>query len=79
LVATVNGAARNPSKMTVGDLAAYDAKERPVLCSKYRAYKICSMGPPSSGGVTVMMILAQLERFDMAKLGKDNPVAWHLF
>ncbi len=54
-------------------LPAYDAKERPVLCSKYRAYKICSMGPPSSGGVTVMMILAQLERFDMAKLGKDNP------
>ncbi|MBQ1498445.1 MAG: gamma-glutamyltransferase [Sphingomonas sp.] len=79
LVATVNGAARNPSKMTVGDLAAYDAKERPVLCGSYRAYKICSMGPPSSGGVTVMMILAQLERFDMAKLGKDNPVAWHLF
>ncbi|NWN33563.1 gamma-glutamyltransferase, partial [Klebsiella michiganensis] len=39
----------------------------------------CSMGPPSSGGVTVMMILAQLERFDMVKLGKDNPVAWHLF
>jgi gamma-glutamyltranspeptidase/glutathione hydrolase len=79
LVATVNGAARNPSKMTVGDLAAYAAKDRPVVCSKYRAYKICSMGPPSSGGVTVMMILAQLERFDMAKLGKDNPVAWHLF
>jgi len=79
LIATVNGSARNPSKMTVGDLAAYDAKERPVLCSTYRAYKICSMGPPSSGGVTVMMILAQLERFDMAKLGKDNPVAWHLF
>ncbi|MFS2112359.1 gamma-glutamyltransferase [Sphingomonas sp. Sphisp140] len=79
LVATVNGAARNPSKMTTGDLASYAAKDRPVLCGKYRAYKICSMGPPSSGGVAVMMILAQLERFDMAKLGKDNPVAWHLF
>ncbi len=79
LVATVNGAQRNPSKMTTGDLAAYEAKDRPVLCSRYRTYKICSMGPPSSGGVTVMMILAQLERFDMAKLGKDNPVAWHLF
>ena len=79
LVATVNGAARNPSKMTIGDLASYAAKERPVLCGKYRGYKICSMGPPSSGGVTVMMILAQLERFDMAKLGKDSPVAWHLF
>jgi gamma-glutamyltranspeptidase/glutathione hydrolase len=79
LVATVNGAARNPSKMTTGDLAAYAAKERPVLCGAYRGYKICSMGPPSSGGVTVLMILAQLERFDMAKLGKDSPTAWHLF
>lgn len=65
IVATVNGAARNPSKMTTGDLAAYDAKVRPVLCGRYRRYKICSMGPPSSGGVTVLMILAQLERFDM--------------
>jgi gamma-glutamyltranspeptidase/glutathione hydrolase len=79
LVAAVNGAARNPSKMTKGDLASYSAKDRPALCGKYRGYKICSMGPPSSGGVTVLMILAQLERFDMAKLGKDSPVAWHLF
>jgi gamma-glutamyltranspeptidase/glutathione hydrolase len=79
LVATVNNAARNPSKMTVGDLAAYAAKERPVLCGTYRRHKICSMGPPSSGGVAVLMILKQLERFDMAKLGKDSPVAWHLF
>jgi gamma-glutamyltranspeptidase/glutathione hydrolase len=73
LVATVNNAARNPSKMTVGDLAAYSAKERPVLCGTYRRHKICSMGPPSSGGVAVLMILKQLERFDMAKLGKDSP------
>ncbi|WP_333574211.1 gamma-glutamyltransferase [Sphingomonas sp.] len=79
LVATVNGAARNPSKMTTGDLAAYDAKARPVLCGHYRSYKVCSMGPPSSGGITVLMILAQLERFDMAKLGKDSATAWHLF
>lgn len=79
LVDTVNTAARNPSKMTLGDLASYSAKERPVLCSTYRRYKICSMAPPSSGGIAVQMILKQLERFDMAKLGKDSPVAWHLF
>ena len=79
LVATVNGAARNPSKMTTGDLASYDAKPRDPLCVPYRSYRICGMGPPSSGGVTVMMILKQLERFDMGKLGKDSPVAWHLF
>jgi gamma-glutamyltranspeptidase/glutathione hydrolase len=79
IVRTVNNAARNPSKMTLADLAAYRAKARPPVCGTYRAYKVCSMGPPSSGGVTVLMILKQLERFDMAALGPRSPVAWHLF
>jgi gamma-glutamyltranspeptidase/glutathione hydrolase len=79
LVAKVNGSARNPSKMTLGDLASYEAKERPPLCVTYRRYKICSMGPPSSGGIAVQQILKQLERFDLGALGKDSPVAWHLF
>ena len=79
IVATVNGAARNPSKMTAGDLAGYDAKPRAPVCGTYRRYKICGMGPPSSGGAAVLQILGQLERFDMTGLGKDSPVAWHLF
>ena len=79
IVATVNGAARNPSKMTAGDLASYDAKARPPVCVTYRVYRICGMGPPSSGGITVLMTLKQLERFDMAALGKDDATAWHLF
>jgi len=79
LVDTVNNAERNPSRMTTGDLASYEAKDRPVLCGSYRKHKICSMGPPSSGGIAVLMILKQLERFDMGALGKDSPVAWHLF
>jgi len=79
LVATVNNAERNPSKMALSDIAAYRARPRAPLCGTYRAYRICGMGPPSSGGFTVLMILKQLERFDMAKLGKDSPVAWHLF
>ncbi|HEY0411816.1 MAG TPA: gamma-glutamyltransferase [Allosphingosinicella sp.] len=79
IVATVNGAARNPSKMTLADLAGYRAKPRPPVCGTYRVYRVCSMGPPSSGGITVLMILKQLERFDMAALGPRSPVAWHLF
>jgi gamma-glutamyltranspeptidase/glutathione hydrolase len=78
LVAAVNGAPVNPSTMTMADLAAYRARERPPLCGTYRVYRVCGMGPPSSGGFTVLMILKQLERFDLAKLGKDSPVAWHL-
>jgi len=79
LVAAVNGAARNPSRMTAGDLASYAAKPRPPVCITYRLHKVCGMGPPSSGGVTVLMILKQLERFDLKGLGPTSAVAWHLF
>jgi gamma-glutamyltranspeptidase/glutathione hydrolase len=79
IVKAVNTSPRNPSKMTLADLAGYRAKERAPICGTYRVYKICGMGPPGSGGIGVLMILKQLERFDMAGLGKTSPVAWHLF
>jgi gamma-glutamyltranspeptidase/glutathione hydrolase len=64
--------------MTVGDLASYDAKERPPVCARYRQWRVCGMGPPSSGATTVFAILKQLERFDLKAMGPDSPVAWHL-
>jgi gamma-glutamyltranspeptidase/glutathione hydrolase len=67
-----------PSPMTASDVTSYKAKDRQPVCAMYRVYKICGMGPPSSGGITVLMILKQLERFDMGKLGRNSPVAWHL-
>ncbi|MEE4452023.1 gamma-glutamyltransferase [Novosphingobium resinovorum] len=73
-------AAQTPAdgRMTEADIAAFTAKERPSTCAKYRVYKICSMGPPSSGATTVLATLIQLEGFDLGKLGPDSPVAWHL-
>ena len=65
--------------MTVADIAAYQARERPELCGPYRGYRICGMGPPSSGATTVYAILKQLERFDLGALGPSSPVFWHLF
>jgi gamma-glutamyltranspeptidase / glutathione hydrolase len=79
LVQTVRTAARNPSAMTIGDLATYDAKQRPAVCGSYRGHRICGMGPPSSGATTVFAILKQLERFDVAALGRNNAEFWHLF
>ena len=78
LVTTLRSAPRNPSAMARDDLATYQARERPVLCGRYRGHRICGMGPPSSGATTVFAILKQLERFDLRALGRDNPVAWHL-
>lgn len=64
--------------MTSQDIAGYRAKERPPVCGTYRGYRICGMGPPSSGATTVFATLKQLERFNLRKLGKRSPVAWHL-
>lgn len=65
--------------MSTTDLSTYFAKTRPPVCGQYRLYRICGMGPPSSGATTVLAILGQLERFDLAALGPRSPVAWHLF
>ena len=78
IVAAVNHAPRNPAPMAAGDLAVYEAKERAPVCGAYRAYRICGVGPPSSGATTVFAILKQLERFDLRTMGKDSPAAWHL-
>jgi len=74
----VSKAPRNPAPLTVQDLSAYRAKLRPPVCSAYRRYRICGMGPPSSGATTVSATLGLLERFDLGALGKNSPAAWHL-
>ncbi|MEA1072563.1 gamma-glutamyltransferase [Sphingomonas sp. LY160] len=78
VVAAVRSAPTNPAPMTTGDFASYSAKQRDAVCGAYRGYKICGMGPPSSGATTVFAILKQLERFDLTATGKDSPTSWHL-
>ncbi|WEK45454.1 MAG: gamma-glutamyltransferase [Candidatus Andeanibacterium colombiense] len=75
----VSAATPGPRGMVTGDIEHYTAREREPVCGHYRTYRICGMGPPSSGATTVIAILDQLEGFDMTALGKDSPVAWHLF
>ena len=78
IVHAVTTAPRNPAAMTLADVAAYRARERAPVCVTYRAYRLCGMGPPSSGATTVFGTLGLLERFDLKALGKDSPAAWHL-
>ena len=61
-----NAMAEGGGLVTKEDLAAYEAKERPPVTFDYRGYTIHSMGPPSSGGLTMMWLLEQLETFDMS-------------
>jgi len=60
------------------DLASYSAVERVPVRGTYRGYEIISMPPPSSGGVAIVEMLNILERYDLAKLGKQSAAAQHL-
>lgn len=78
IIAATGQSKRNPTVITAADIKAYQVEERAGVCTTYRAYRLCGMGPPSSGATTVFQILGMLERFDMTALGKDNPQSWHL-
>lgn len=77
--AAVANAPLNPSTLTEQDFANYSAILRQPVCSSYREYRICGMGPPSSGATTVLQILGSIERFDMGALYEKEPArAWHV-
>jgi gamma-glutamyltranspeptidase/glutathione hydrolase len=63
IVAAVQGASWNPGRMTASDLAGYRPAERPVVCGAFRLYRVCGMGPPSSGGIAVAQILGLMDHF----------------
>jgi gamma-glutamyltranspeptidase/glutathione hydrolase len=63
IFSAVRGAAWNPGLMTMADLAGYRPVERPVVCGPFRQYRVCGMGPPSSGGITVLQILGLMDHF----------------
>ncbi|MDZ4308516.1 gamma-glutamyltransferase [Allopontixanthobacter sp.] len=79
LAAHVAAATPRPAGMSAADVTSYAAKPREPVCGKYRIYRICGMGPPSSGATTVYAILKQLEPFDLAATGPGSPTSWHLF
>jgi gamma-glutamyltranspeptidase / glutathione hydrolase len=78
IVAAVNDAEVNPGVMTLEDLAGYQAVRRDPICTTYRTWAVCGMGPPSSGGIAVAQILGLLERFDMAGIAPGSVEAVHL-
>ena len=78
IVAAVRGDSVNPGSLALADLAGYRAHERQPVCRAYRRHRICSMGPPSSGGVTMLQILGLLERFDLASVAPGSAEAVHL-
>ena len=63
--------------VTAADLKKYKAKWRKPIEFTYRGYKVTSMPPPSSGGVTMAMMAHILDAYDLSKLGAQSPEALH--
>ena len=69
---------RGGGTITHSDLEQYQPKWREPLMFTYRGYKIASMPPSSSGGVTLALIAQQLEAYDLARLGWHSAQSIHL-
>ncbi len=54
------------------DFQEYRVKELSPICGTYRIYKVCSMPPPSSGGIALIQMLNVLENFDISKLSHNS-------
>jgi gamma-glutamyltranspeptidase/glutathione hydrolase len=81
--AKVKGHPTNPGLLTAADIAAYQPKLREPVCNDYRAYTVCGMPPPSSGGIAVAQMLGMFETRDMKALAPGNGIpgtdAVHVF
>ncbi|HMI80974.1 MAG TPA: gamma-glutamyltransferase [Solirubrobacterales bacterium] len=54
---------RNGGTLGPGDLASYEAVERPPIVAPFRGTEVLTNPPPSSGGILIAYCLGLLERF----------------
>ncbi|WP_339384098.1 gamma-glutamyltransferase [Gloeocapsopsis crepidinum] len=76
--AIASNMARNGGLVSLEDLRTYKPIWRTPVCGNFRTYRICSMPPPSSGGVHLLQILNIIGNTDLRSLGWRNPDALHL-
>lgn len=79
IVEAVQNSPIAPGKLSLKDLANYEAKIRQPVCDNYRQFKVCGMGPPSSGGLTTLQTLGILENFALGEMPVNGLEATHLF
>ncbi len=68
-----------PSFMTAADLRDYRPVERAPVCGPFLAYRICSMGPPSYGGIYELQVLQMLEDRAGGRYDFSDPAFVHLW
>lgn len=69
---------KNSGLITIEDLKQYQAIWRNPVCGNFRKSKICSMPPPSSGGVHLLQMLNMIGDTDLKSWGWHHPDTIHL-
>lgn len=64
-------------QISMRDMDVYRAVSRTPICGEYRTYIVCSMGAPSSGGITIIQALGMLEQFPLKEWGPKDTQSWH--
>jgi gamma-glutamyltranspeptidase / glutathione hydrolase len=76
IVGKVSQHPTNPGKLSLADLAGYQARKRAPLCHDHRAkgkdYRICGFPPPSSGAVAIGQILGILNHTGADAIGLES-------
>jgi len=62
----------NGGILSLKDLNEYNLRILNPVCGSYRDYEICSMAPPSSGGIALIQILNILENVDLKKINHNS-------
>ena len=65
-------------RISLDDMAGYEAVLRDPVRGTYRGYEIVSMPPPSSGGIHIIQILNTLEQYPIGWLGPNSAETIHL-
>lgn len=79
IVDAVQDTSINPGSLELIDLKDYKVRIREAVCAPYRTYTVCSMPPPSSGGVTVLQALGVLEHLPIVEAKPLSVDAVHYY
>ena len=77
MVDRVRGHVR-PGTLSLADLADYRPIKRDAVCGPYRVWVVCSMPPPSSGGIAILQVLALIEPFEIWREAPNDLRSVHL-
>jgi gamma-glutamyltranspeptidase/glutathione hydrolase len=63
---------KSPGRLALSDLGTYRVRPREPVCTDYKAWRVCGMPPPSSGGIAVAQMLGIFSHRNIAVFPPDE-------